>query len=157
MGKSVRKGFFSGEITTMYHEKWDLYEVMETIWFNRPNGDAIPIPKGMLTDFASVPRAFWMIVPKAGPHNKAAALHDYLCQAEIFPIHINNVIFKEALESIKEVPRWKIWPMFASVEVGTWATYGKHTANSIRAARRLFKISYTGDSPLWKDGVARFV
>ncbi len=37
------------------------------------------IPKGFITDFASVPRLFWAFIPPMGKHNYAALLHDYLC------------------------------------------------------------------------------
>lgn len=37
------------------------------------------IPKGFTTDFASVPKMFWFLIPPMGKHNRAALLHDYLC------------------------------------------------------------------------------
>lgn len=36
------------------------------------------VPKGFITDFASVPRLFWTIYPKTGKYTKAAVLHDFL-------------------------------------------------------------------------------
>jgi len=36
------------------------------------------IPKGYVTDFASVPRSLWNILPPLGRHNRAALLHDWL-------------------------------------------------------------------------------
>jgi hypothetical protein len=36
------------------------------------------IPIGFETDFASVPKSLWNILPPLGRHNKAALLHDYL-------------------------------------------------------------------------------
>lgn len=38
----------------------------------------LTIPKGYVTDFATVPRIFWSIVPPIGKHNPAALVHDYL-------------------------------------------------------------------------------
>jgi len=38
----------------------------------------IDVPKGMITDFASIPRAFWPIVPPFGRHSLAAVVHDCL-------------------------------------------------------------------------------
>ncbi len=39
---------------------------------------AIRVPAGFITDFASVPKAFWSIIPPYGKYTKAAVLHDFL-------------------------------------------------------------------------------
>ena len=46
----------------------------------RLNGDEkrITVPKGMLTDLASVPRSFRWYVGRVGPHLEATIVHDYL-------------------------------------------------------------------------------
>ncbi|MGL5715709.1 MAG: DUF1353 domain-containing protein [Paraclostridium sp.] len=36
------------------------------------------VPVGFLTDLASVPKAFWSIVPPDGPYREAAVIHDFL-------------------------------------------------------------------------------
>lgn len=41
------------------------------------------IPKFYETDFASVPRVLWSILPPIGKHNRAALLHDYLYDSKI--------------------------------------------------------------------------
>jgi hypothetical protein len=38
----------------------------------------ITVPKGFETDFASVPRFFWRIIPPWGKYSPAAVVHDYL-------------------------------------------------------------------------------
>lgn len=38
----------------------------------------ISVPKDFLTDFASVPRAFWCIFPPDGQYTQAAVLHDFI-------------------------------------------------------------------------------
>lgn len=43
------------------------------------NEDHFLVPKGYLTDFASVPRMFWWLIPRYGRYTEAAVLHDYLC------------------------------------------------------------------------------
>ncbi len=44
----------------------------------RTNGDEIAIPSGFITDFASIPRIFWNILPPTGNYGKAAVVHDLL-------------------------------------------------------------------------------
>jgi hypothetical protein len=38
------------------------------------------VPEGFETDFASVPRVLWSLIPTYGRYTKAAVLHDYLCR-----------------------------------------------------------------------------
>jgi hydrogenase maturation factor HypF (carbamoyltransferase family) len=39
-------------------------------------GRTIEAPAMMVTDFASIPRGLWNILPKRGKHDRAAVLHD---------------------------------------------------------------------------------
>jgi len=41
-------------------------------------GKFIIIPKGYETDFATVPRLLWSLLPPLGKHNPAALVHDWL-------------------------------------------------------------------------------
>jgi hypothetical protein len=44
-----------------------------------PDGTTvIHVPVGFVTDFASVPKLFWNLIPPTGWYGKAAVLHDYL-------------------------------------------------------------------------------
>ena len=38
----------------------------------------VVVPAGFATDFASVPRAFWRLLPPFGEYMLAAVVHDYL-------------------------------------------------------------------------------
>lgn len=42
------------------------------------SGDTITVPVGFVTDFASIPRIFWMLLPTWGKYGNAAVIHDYL-------------------------------------------------------------------------------
>lgn len=56
------------------------------------------VPAGFETDFASVPRIFWMICPPvAGNHAKPAVLHDYLCE-NYYNQAETDKIFLEAMQ-----------------------------------------------------------
>lgn len=39
---------------------------------------AVTVPKGFVTDFASIPRAFWSALPTDGPYYYSSVIHDYL-------------------------------------------------------------------------------
>ena len=44
----------------------------------RDTGQRIIVPRGFVTDFASVPRIFWTFFPKHGEYTRAAIVHDFL-------------------------------------------------------------------------------
>jgi hypothetical protein len=44
----------------------------------RNTGVHVPVPRGFVTDFASIPRPFWSVLPRWGKYGPAAVVHDYL-------------------------------------------------------------------------------
>jgi hypothetical protein len=56
-----------------------LWALTQTITYTPSNGtDSITVPKGFVTDLASIPRWAWDILPPDGPWAKAAVVHDFL-------------------------------------------------------------------------------
>lgn len=47
---------------------------------NEDGTQYVIIPKGFLTDGASVPRVFWAFFPSWGKYGQAACVHDFLCE-----------------------------------------------------------------------------
>lgn len=82
------------------------------------------VPKGYLTDGASVPRMFWNIIPPWGSYGQACVLHDYLCEHYYYFDGLNsftldrknvNKIFNDAMK-VAEVPTGKRKLIYAGVE-----------------------------------------
>lgn len=46
-------------------------------------GEWLIVPKGFITDFASIPRVFWNIYPPTGIYMPAALLHDFYYACEL--------------------------------------------------------------------------
>lgn len=89
--------------------------------------DVVPVPNGFQTDFASIPRIFWPILPPVGRYSKAAVIHDFLCaECETYNYQYNQYsirtrqeadeIFLEAM-TILEVKPWKRTLMFLAVRL----------------------------------------
>ena len=72
------------------------------------------IPKGFVTDFASVPRAFWRIVPPWGRYFPAAVVHDYLYSVQDRPREAADKVFLLILKALN-IPRWRRWAMYLAV------------------------------------------
>ncbi len=47
------------------------------------SGVTVTIPKGFVTDFASIPRAFWLWIPPTGSYSRAAVVHDWLYWVQV--------------------------------------------------------------------------
>lgn len=83
-----------------------------------PSGK-ITVPKGFITDFASVPRAFWWLFPPDGQYTQAAVLHDYLYFKAFSSRKWADEIFYEAM-GVLEVPWWKRKLMYRAVRLFGW-------------------------------------
>ena len=66
-----------------------------SIKFNK----SILIPKGEVTDGASIPKCLWSAEggPFSGSYRKAAVIHDYLCRTQILTWKQTHKIFFEAM------------------------------------------------------------
>ena len=66
----------------------------------------IVVPAGYRTDFASIPRIFWRLMPPGGQYREAAVVHDYLCDVE--PKVCNHIqaaaVFGEAMQELDIQP-----------------------------------------------------
>ena len=143
-------GIYTDVLECTHHPEKDQWEVTKPFCFVRPNAEIIKVPAGMMTDFASTGNIPGF--PQDCVYDQAAVVHDYLYQGEFLPRGKADDIFREALEAIPEVPRWKIPIMWAAVRLFGGFTYGKHTLDSIRNARSLAKVPNNEARPLWKDG-----
>ena len=98
-------------------EEWILTEpcIYESdIWQPR-----ITVPSGTVTDLASIPRVFRVLMPKNGRHRAAAIIHDYLCGLKLDFSRVKaDKIFLEAMK-LQGVPKARRWLMYSAVRLNT--------------------------------------
>lgn len=73
-------GTFDKPLRLTYLDGSD-WEVFETFVYSTEvagNKTIILVPAGFTTDFASIPRVFWRVLPPTGKYGKAAVIHDYI-------------------------------------------------------------------------------
>lgn len=92
------------------------------------SGMAVIVPVGFKTDFASIPRLFWRILPPIGIYGKAAVLHDYLYASQLSTRKWADQIFLEAM-TVLNVPTWKRQVMFRAVRTFGWLAWNQHAKN----------------------------
>ena len=105
--------------------KWKLLEEFDYYLGNLGSGMYIRVPAGFITDFASVPRLFWGILPPWGRYGKPAVLHDYLYQSQKFMRVLCDAIFYEAM-CVLGVKWWKRWLLYLGVRIGGWVAYRRY-------------------------------
>lgn len=94
-------------------ERWELVRPL----VYRGNRESFTVPAGFRTDFASVPRPFWWLVPRYGRFTKAAVLHDYLWQEGALSRCDADGIFRRAMHELG-VPFLRRWLMWTAVRWG---------------------------------------
>jgi len=108
-------------------------------------GYKITVPKGFITDFASVPFPASMLIPKDGDYNQASVLHDYLYSklGDLGDIKYTRFqcdrIFLNAMKVLK-VNFWKRRIMYRAVRVGAWIGWNIH-AKRIKKSLSMSKHS----------------
>ena len=90
-------------------------------------GIIIEAPKGFVTDLASIPRIFQILIPKAGKHRSPAVIHDllYVKKGRLglkkFTREEADELFLEAMEDVG-VSYWKRYSMYWAVRAAVWRT-----------------------------------
>ena len=80
------------------------------------------IPKGFVTDFASIPKCFWWLISPLERHMKAAIVHDYLYQNSITSRKDADRIFRRMMKELR-VGLIKRNLMFGMVRIFGWLFY----------------------------------
>ena len=116
--------------------RWRVLEPFEYVATVGTTSWTITVPVGFITDFASIPRALWSILPPTGRYGKAAVIHDFLyIQANATIPGTTTVLLKAMadkifLDAMTElgVPAWQRYPMYEGVRLfgrGNFGNYGK--------------------------------
>lgn len=86
------------------------FKLLESFEYYRTDdaSEIYKVPKNFVTDFASIPRLFWSILPPTGTrrnrYGKAAVLHDYFYDANCkykMSRRQADLIFLEAMKAVK--------------------------------------------------------
>ena len=92
------------------------------------SAELIVVPSGFITDFASVPLAIQMFLPKS-IGRRAAVLHDYLYRTNgeggRYTRYEADCIFLEALGVLK-VRATRRYALYWGVRAGGWCTWSRY-------------------------------
>ena len=74
--------------------------IVRDFWYDvgaENSGDHIDVAIGFQTDFATIPRLFWAILPKWGRYGNATVIHDWLYWVQTRPRREADAILLEAM------------------------------------------------------------
>lgn len=80
-------------------------------------GRRFVVPRGFVTDLASVPRLPLVYLLTGGTSNEAAVVHDWLYTMHPVPRLVADKVLREA-SAITCVPAWRRWLMYWGVRLG---------------------------------------
>jgi len=109
---------FTSPLITKYLDgkNWELVESFRYHLGSKESGLTITVPSGFKTNFASIPKVFWAILPPHGEWGKASVLHDWLYYSQTYHRFISDAIFLEAMH-VLNVTAWKKWVIYYSLVI----------------------------------------
>ena len=94
--------------------------------YQRPDGtNVITVPEGFVTDFASIPRAFWSLYQRTGRYQWAAVVHDYLYWEQTTTREEADTVFLEAMTE-SDVPSLDRIVIYKAVRAGGQAAWNNN-------------------------------
>jgi len=101
--------------------KGEFWKLLSPLIFESEEFGEIVVPKGFLTNFASVPRIPVVYALFGNTSHSSATLHDFLYSKDTdFTRKTADGIFIEAMRSRKQ-PKWRRVPMYWAVRLfGKW-------------------------------------
>lgn len=87
--------------------------------------DVIDVPIGTYTDFASIPRLLWSILPRWGKYGNAAVIHDWLYWDQSRSRREADLILLEGMD-VLDVSAWQKFPIFWAVRFFGWMAWASN-------------------------------
>ena len=119
----------------------------------KPQCCTVKVKAGLVTDFASVPRFLWPILPPIGRYGRAAVIHDALYQFNVFPRKVCDEIFLLAMKS-DCVSSLKATLLYLGTRLFGWRAYNRYKNRLVsgksplryygRAAPSLVSVAFFG-------------
>lgn len=111
---------------------------------------AVTVPKGFVTDFASIPRIFWSALRPDGEYAYAAVVHDYLYWTQVLPRDEADGIFKMAMEDF-EVGTLTSGAIYTAVRAGGTVAWNGNAAKKAQGEKRILARFPQDPRTRWED------
>jgi hypothetical protein len=131
---------------------WFLTKPIE--WYPNAGGpqySPVSVPVGFVTDFASIPRIFWSLLPPDGSYTYAAILHDYLYWVQDRPRETADEILKIAMQDLK-IDTATVFAIYQAVRLAGQSAWDENTQARIAGEKKVLK-KFPDDDPTmtWRE------
>ena len=92
---------------------------------NEGSANTVEVRVGFMTDFASIPRLFWIVLPRWGKYGNAAVVHDWLYWSQNRSRSEADNIMLEAM-GVLSVPTWQKYPIYWGVRAFGWIAWKRN-------------------------------
>ena len=119
-----------------------IYFLLKPIAWNPPSGDSslphVEVPKGFVTDFASIPRIFWSLLRPDGEYTYPAIIHDYLYWTQTTMRQSADLVFRKAMEDFR-IDTPTALTIYNAVRVGGGSAWQSNAHERARGEKRVLK------------------
>jgi hypothetical protein len=131
-----------------------IYFLTRPIGWTPDTGDArfapVTVPVGFVTDFASIPQAFWSLLRPDGEYTYPAIIHDYLYWTQTRSRYEADAIFKIAMSEF-ELDGPLVGTIYTAVRLGGFASWRSNANAKARGERRVLKVFPSDPRIRWDD------
>ena len=110
----------------------------------------VDVPKGFVTDFASIPRPFWSLFPPDGEYAYAAIIHDYLYWSQARPRAEADEILKFAMKDLG-VSALALATIYGAVWAAGGFAWSRNAELKQQGERRFLKELPIEATTRWED------
>lgn len=110
----------------------------------------VRVPVGFVTDFASIPRIFWSLLPPDGLYTYPAIVHDYLYWEQPVKRSEADDILRYAMQDFK-VDSVTINTIFSGVRLGGEVAWRENAKLKASGEKRILKLFPTDPTVLWEE------
>lgn len=123
-------------------------KLLRRLTYRTNDGWLIEAPAGFVTDFASIPRLLWTLIPPRGRYNRAAIIHDFLYQhaprdprtGEACTRGRADAILGEACENCDDRYTQRK-AIFAGVRLGGWVPWRRYRRAATALKQKLARTA----------------
>ena len=102
------------------------------------NVEPVNVPRGFVTDFASIPRLFWIKLRPDGEYTYPAVIHDYLYWTQSTSRKVADRIFRYAMADFG-IPSPTVIAIHTAVRLGGWLAWDDNKEGRTLGEKRILK------------------
>ena len=112
--------------------------------------EPVVAPRGFVTDFASIPRAFWSLLRPDGEYTYPAILHDYLYWTQPVPKKTADEIFRMGMQDLEVNPA-TVAMIYEAVAKFGGAAWKANAELKAQGEKRFLRRFPTDPATRWRD------